>query len=1075
MIYAKEQRPEIRGQRSEVRSREQESGLFTPGVAVLLFLVLIGAAFGAIRMIFGIGAVSNLSNQHPWGIWIGVDVASGVALASGGFTTAGLVYVLQRNLFHAVVRPALLTALLGYTFAVLALTIDIGRWWNIWQPMVHWNGTSVLFEVAICVMLYMSVLYLEFAPIVLKRFQGRVKLPGRFSPLNELLEALLDIAEMILGKIMPVLIVVGIVLSFLHQSSLGALMLIAPSKVHPLWYTPILPLLFLLSAIAVGFPMVVFESVAAARAFGHKTDREVLTELAKIMPFLIGLYLAVKIGDLAFRGAWVHLFAHTIQAKAFWVEMLIGVVLPFIMLLSPKVRRSPGWLFWASTIFVAGVLLNRVNVFWVSFQSPYQEGGYFPATGELAITVGFVAALILAYRIVVTFFPVLETRPHKLVPLLAILVLPFLAVDPGNAAERAEKVSAPMTPLVEKAATLIVLDSPIIRTLGDQYGPVKFMHRRHALLVGDCTVCHHRSPREPGDDYGSPASLEELEKTGVLPAACGKCHAQPWPEKQQHKPGLKGAYHQNCLGCHQESAQKSLNASTGFPKGISRESLSSGGRGPVDCRSCHAPHVPPHQELVQLRPGASMEEVTVACRSCHKKEAEAILKTSHWLWQGPSTQTVGYERRDDLGKRTWGMDNAWISAAANLQSCTRCHIGYGLKDKGFNFRDSRKVDCLACHDTSGKYRKEDLGSGFPKKGLDLVAIGKGVGRPGRQTCGVGCHFSGGKKDPLAHGGLSPALLSPDRKTDVHMAKEGADLFCQDCHRTRNHFIAGGGVEAIPKEGELSCSGCHSQRPHPKERALASHVNRHTEHLACQTCHIPVYARGTSLAVRWDWSGAAGDKRGRVESIPWGAKIGFASSIIPQYRWFNGNVKRVLAGDAVDATVPVELNPPQGEGRDPDSRIHPFWTRTGLQPLDKLFRTLLTPRWPPNPKDSPDWESALTEGMARSGLPYSGKFEFVETVTYHGVNHEVSPKKEALSCRDCHSALAEAPSCGRCHQPAPGWDFEALASGGRTAASASSRMRVDFKALGYAGDPVLYGGRFSRLPLAVPGKVPLPEK
>lgn len=502
----------------------------TPGVAVLLFFVLVGAVFGVVRMIFGIGSVSNLSNQHPWGIWIGVDVASGVALASGGFTTAGLVYVFQRKLFHAVMRPALLTALLGYTFAVLALTIDIGRWWNIWRPMFHWNGNSVLFEVAVCVMLYMIVLYVEFAPIVIKRFQRRVRLPRRFSHLNEVVEALLDLAEMFLGKIMPVLICAGIVLSFLHQSSLGALMLIAPSKVHPLWYTPILPLLFLLSAIAVGFPMVVFESVAAGRAFGHETDREVLTGLARIMPFTIGLYLAVKIGDLAFRGAWVHLFVPTLQAKAFWVEMIAGVVLPFVMLLIPRVRRSPGLLFWASTLFVAGVLLNRVNVFWVSFQSPYQQDGYFPAVGELAITVGFVAALILAYRIVVTVFPVLEARKHHLLPSLALLSLLFLSSGPADAAESPEKASAPAVPLVEKAATLVVLESSVIRAMGDQYGPVKFMHRRHAILVGDCTICHHRTPGNRGTTTAPPPIWSSWRRRGSR--LCPAPSATPGPGRR---------------------------------------------------------------------------------------------------------------------------------------------------------------------------------------------------------------------------------------------------------------------------------------------------------------------------------------------------------------------------------------------------------------------------------------------------------------------------------------------------------------------------------------------------------------
>ena len=256
---------------------------------VLLALMAVGGAFVIARFLFGIGKVANLNNQVPWGIWIGIDVASGVALAAGGFTTGAIAYVFNRDQYHAVIRPALLTAMLGYTFVVLGLLIDIGRYWNIYSPMFNWNGNSVLFEVAMCVMIYLNVLYIEFIPIVIERFKGRVNLPGILAGLNNLLEKILGIAEKILGKIMFVFIIAGIVLSCLHQSSLGSLMLIAPYKVHPLWYTPILPLLFLLSAFAAGYPMVTFESIIVSSSFNRKPEMEVLTPLAKFMPVLLGL------------------------------------------------------------------------------------------------------------------------------------------------------------------------------------------------------------------------------------------------------------------------------------------------------------------------------------------------------------------------------------------------------------------------------------------------------------------------------------------------------------------------------------------------------------------------------------------------------------------------------------------------------------------------------------------------------------------------------------------------------------------------------------------------------------------
>ncbi len=252
---------------------------FTPGVIVLCIIALNGLVFLAARFLFGIGAVTNLNNQYPWGIWIGVDVAAGVALAAGGFTTAALGHIMHREHFHAIVRPALLTAMLGYTFVAIGVFVDIGRWYNIWHPLVMWNGNSALFEVGICVMMYVTVLYIEFLPVVTERFLGKVNLKGTLLILNKPLEKLLKILDKGLTKTIFIFIILGVVLSTLHQSSLGTLMVIAGPKMHPLWQTPILPLLFLLSAISVGFPMVIFESMIASKSFGLKPEMEVLTPL----------------------------------------------------------------------------------------------------------------------------------------------------------------------------------------------------------------------------------------------------------------------------------------------------------------------------------------------------------------------------------------------------------------------------------------------------------------------------------------------------------------------------------------------------------------------------------------------------------------------------------------------------------------------------------------------------------------------------------------------------------------------------------------------------------------------------
>jgi Ni/Fe-hydrogenase subunit HybB-like protein len=385
---------------------------WTPGVVVLAVLMAAGAATIAARFIGGIGYVSNLTTARPWGLWIGVDVASGVALAAGGFTTAFLAHILGRHYYESVVRPALLTAMLGYTFVVLGLLVDIGRSWAIWKPLIYWNPTSVLFEVAMCVMFYLNVLYLEFLPIVVERFKGRVNLPGPLAALNTPVDGLLKLADSILPRIMWFFIIAGVVLSCMHQSSLGSLMLIAPTKLHPLWYTPMLPLLFLTSAIAVGYPMVVFEATLATTSLKLDSEMKILTPLTRITIFLLGLYLALKVGDMVVRGTYVYLLDGTAQTNAFLVEVILGVLVPWLMLLSPAVRRSRQALFIACSMIVGGVLVNRINVFVVGYRPPISEANYSPAIGEILVTVGLIAALMFIYRAIVTYLPVLN-KPEQ--------------------------------------------------------------------------------------------------------------------------------------------------------------------------------------------------------------------------------------------------------------------------------------------------------------------------------------------------------------------------------------------------------------------------------------------------------------------------------------------------------------------------------------------------------------------------------------------------------------------------------------------------------------------------------------
>ena len=360
------------------------------------------------RFVFGIGAVTNLDDQHPWGIWIGLDVAAGVALAAGGFTTAALGHIMHKDQYRAIIRPALLTAALGYTFVAISVMIDLGRPYFIWHPLIMWNGSSVLFEVGICVIIYLAVLYIEFLPIVCERFIGRVNLPGFLKRINNPLDKFLRILDKGLEKTMFIFIIAGVVLSCLHQSSLGTLMVIAGPKMHPLWQTPILPLLFLLSAVSVGFPMVIFESIITSRSFGLKPETHILSNLGSMIAPLLGIYLAFKIGDMVIRGTFVYLTTITSASVMYTIELLFGVIIPLRMFMSRQVVKSPMGLLIASFLVIFGVFLNRLNNFLVAYTPPYEVHSYFPSFGEISVTVGFIAFEILLFRLAVMIFPIVS-------------------------------------------------------------------------------------------------------------------------------------------------------------------------------------------------------------------------------------------------------------------------------------------------------------------------------------------------------------------------------------------------------------------------------------------------------------------------------------------------------------------------------------------------------------------------------------------------------------------------------------------------------------------------------------------
>jgi Ni/Fe-hydrogenase subunit HybB-like protein len=367
---------------------------------VVLILILAAGFYSAVlRFVRGLGAATNLSDQFPWGLWIGFDVLCGVGLAAGGFTLAAAVYVFHLDRFHAVLRPSILTAFLGYGLVAVALLFDLGKPYNIWHPLVMWNPHSVMFEVAWCVMLYLAVLALEFSPAVLERF--RLHAPLR----------------LVQGVTIP-LVIVGVLLSTLHQSSLGSLFLIVPTKLHPYWYSPLLPVFFFISAVSVGIAMVIFESHLSARAFGREVEMPLLAQLGRVLAVVLALYGLLRFQDLWGRGALVHLRQPSTETVLFLLEITLGVLIPLPLLLSRKVREDRDGLFGVAVLVITGFILNRMNV---SITGLEASSGvhYFPRWTEVAVTLSFVGVGFLLFSLAVRYLHVFEKEvsgPRSLVP-----------------------------------------------------------------------------------------------------------------------------------------------------------------------------------------------------------------------------------------------------------------------------------------------------------------------------------------------------------------------------------------------------------------------------------------------------------------------------------------------------------------------------------------------------------------------------------------------------------------------------------------------------------------------------------
>ncbi len=376
----------------------------------VFFLVMLGGAYAAyVRVLHGLGGSTNLSDQFPWGLWIGFDILCGVGLAAGGFTLAAIVHIFNLERYKPILRATILTAFLGYLLVILALLFDLGRPYRIWHALIMWNPRSVMFEVAWCVMLYTTVLALEFAPVVFERF-------GWQKPLRWMRAVSIP------------LVIAGVILSTLHQSSLGSLYLIVPNKLHPLWYTPLLPLLFFLSAIMVGFAMTIFESWHSSRAFHKQLELPLLNSMGRVLAVLLLVYLVLRFVDLRHRGVLPLLRQASTETYLFALETAL-LLLPMLLLFRPHVRRSAGALYACAVMVIFGFVAHRLNVSITGMEAG-SGTHYLPRWTEVMVTLAIIALGFAIFRFAVKHLPVFAQEPSHGDPASALAPAP--APAPGD-------------------------------------------------------------------------------------------------------------------------------------------------------------------------------------------------------------------------------------------------------------------------------------------------------------------------------------------------------------------------------------------------------------------------------------------------------------------------------------------------------------------------------------------------------------------------------------------------------------------------------------------------------------------
>ncbi len=588
---------------------------------VLWALVGVLASVTVIRFTHGLGAVTNLSDAAPWGLWIGFDVMSGVALAAGGFVLAATVYIFGLERYKPFVRAAILTALLGYLAVAVGLLYDLGLPWRIWHPIFHWQYHSALFEVAMCVMLYLTVLTLEFLPVVLehKLFQGAF--------FRTLLTAL--------KRVSILLVIAGIVLSTLHQSSLGSLFLITPYRLHPLWYSHLINFQFLVSAVALGLMTVVIESLFSHFFLGHKLHAREISGLGLAASVVLWIYLALRLGDLAVRGVLGMALDGSWQSGLFLFEIAFSAMIPAVLMLIKPIRSSLTGVGVAAVMVVLGMVMHRLDVSIVAFARP-GEIGYFPSWEEFAVSFGIVAGGILIFLFFVENLNVFDdVRGHPPEPkpgfdpeavrsflpgplalprrysvaalsggAVALLFLPVSGVDhqpvPVQGPRSVEAIihdgeEGNPRELVLAASSELGTTRVLMLDANRNGEVVLFDHDDHADRLGQersCETCHHLT--KPLDENTS----------------CFECHRDMYEpssifDHDLHADGLGG--NEGCIECH-----------AGGVEVKSYETI-------TECSECHQAEIAPRAFVEKPDPRwgeavGYMDAMHSLCVDCHERE-----------------------------------------------------------------------------------------------------------------------------------------------------------------------------------------------------------------------------------------------------------------------------------------------------------------------------------------------------------------------------------------------------------------------------------------------------------------------